>query len=158
IRSIYVVEGDLLKPQELVATLDATLERLAEVGRGTEVEAAKAEVALLRAGTRGEEIRSMQAQVRAAEENEALVRQDLERERKLQERAATAKSVVEDLERRLAAATADREALAYRLKALRKGARSEEIERAEAQAEAASTAQQLERARVDRYDLRAPHQ
>jgi HlyD family secretion protein len=153
--AVNVRRGAPVRAGEVLATLDDTLERTVSEGREAEARAAQAGVALLRAGSRPEEVRSMQAQLRAAEASETLLHKNLERERNLFAQGAVAAASVDDLESRLQAATATRQGLEHRVRELQNGSRREEITRAEAQASVASQQVKLGGERVDRYVLRA---
>jgi HlyD family secretion protein len=152
---LKVVRGTLVRAGQELAMLDDTLERTTEKGRQAEVNAAQAAVALVRAGSRPEEVRAMEAQLRAAQANEARIERSVSREKKLLTEGAIAQATVDDLESRLHAATAERQSLEHRLRELRNGARRQEIERAEAQAAAAGQQAKLSEERVGRYSLRA---
>jgi len=69
--AVKVLRGATVRAGQELARLDDTLERTAVEGRQAEVSAAKAAVALVRAGSRPEEVRAMQAQLRAAQANES---------------------------------------------------------------------------------------
>jgi HlyD family secretion protein len=152
---LKVARGTPVKAGQELATLDDTLERTAGQGRQAEVSAAEAAVALVRAGSRPEEVRAMEAQLRAAEANEARLERSLVREKKLLAQGAIAQAAVDDLESMHNAATAERQSLEHRLRELRNGARRQEIDRAEAQAAAAGQQVKLSQERVGRYALRA---
>jgi HlyD family secretion protein len=147
--------GSVVHAGDVLAKLDDTLERTASESREAEARAAQASVALLRAGSRPEEVRSMQAQLRAAQASESLLEKNLEREKSLFQQGAVPVASVDDLESRLRSATASRQALEQRLRELQNGARREEIARAEAQASVASQQVKLGDERVERYVLRA---
>jgi HlyD family secretion protein len=153
--AVNVRRGATVHAGEILATLDDTLERTASESREAEARAAQAGVALLKAGSRPEEVRSMQAQLRAAQASESLLQKNLEREKTLFAQGAVAIASVDDLESRLRASTASRQALEQRVRELQNGARREEIARAEAQASVASQQVKLGGERVERYVLRA---
>jgi HlyD family secretion protein len=155
VTQVKVARGQTVKTGDLLAELDDTLERTAKQSREAEAAAARAQVALLRAGNRPEQIRAMEAQIRAARANEALLCQTLARNQKLVESGALAQAQVDDLEHKVQMATADRQALEQQLEALKSGARRQEIASAEARAQATSEAVRLEAERIDRHDLRA---
>jgi HlyD family secretion protein len=155
VAAIHVVRGASLHKGDLVATLDDTLERASRESREARAVAAKADVAVVRAGSRPEEVRAMQAQIRAAEANEALLQQNLAREKKLLEQGSIARASVDDLETRLRAATAEKQALEQRLRELRNGSRRQEIDRAEAQAAVASQEVKIGDERLGLFSLRA---
>lgn len=112
---------------------------------------------LVRAGSRAEDIKALEARVRAAQANEQLILRNLARDRALTDKGAITRADLDETEARARTATADREALEQQLRELRKGSRVEEIQGADAAAAAATTAVQLETERTDRYQLRAPH-
>lgn len=155
VQDVSVVEGDSVKKGEVLASLDASLETLAREGRERDTEVAKAEVALLRAGSRPEEIRSAAAQLSAAKSHEALVDTELKRERALVERGVTPQAAADKLEAELARAKAERRSLQNQVSLLQKGARKEEIERAALRVDALSSAVELESARLARHELRS---
>lgn len=153
--AIKVQRGALVRTGQELARLDDTLERTAGEGRQAEVSAAKAAVALVRAGTRPEEVRAMEAQLRVAQANEARLDRSVVREKKLLQEGAIAQASVDDLESMLHAATAERQSLEHRLRELQAGSRRQEIDRAEAQASIADQQVKLSEERVGRYALRA---
>lgn len=153
--AVNVRRGAAVHAGDVLATLDDVLERTAREGRQAEVHAAKAQVALVRAGSRPEEVRSMQAQLRVAEANESLWERKLTREKSLLDQGAVAPAGVDDIESRLRAATAERQSLEHRVRELQNGARRQEIDRAEAQATVADQQAKLGEERVHRFTLRA---
>jgi HlyD family secretion protein len=152
---VAVDRGDTVKAKERLATLDDSLERTARESRAAEASAASAQVSLLKAGSRPEEIRSVAAQVRAARASEALLDKNAKRERGLLKKGVSTQSALDQIEARLSEATAQRQSLQHRLQALREGARKQEIQGAEAKATAADKAVSLEDDRIRRYELHA---
>src|SRR5204863_633405 len=120
------------------------------------LDAATAQAALLKAGSRAEDVRSMDAQVRAARANEDLLGRNLAREKALLARSASTEAAVDELSGRLDAAKADRQALEQKLASLRRGSRVEEQRGAEAHVAAAQAAVQLEEERLTRHELFSP--
>src|SRR5690606_3793536 len=118
-----------------------------------EAAAAEAQVQLLEAGPRREELAALAARVRAARANEERIAQALERERSLERRGASTRATVDDLDKQLAAAKASRQGLEQELAALRKGARDPERQGAAAHAEAAERSVALSDARIARHLL-----
>jgi len=153
--AVKVQRGAAVHAGQELATLDDTLERTAGEGRQAEASAAKAAAALVRAGSRPEEVRAMQAQLRAAEANESRLERSVTREKKLLQEGAIARASVDDLESMLHAATAERQSLEHRLRELQNGSRRQEIDRVEAQATVADQQAKLSHERVGRYALRA---
>jgi HlyD family secretion protein len=156
VQSVEVHEGDWVQPGAPLAALDPALATQAKSAREREADAARAQVSVVEAGSRKEEIRSAEAQVRAARATENLLGSNLTRERTLKERGASTAEVVDEIQGRLDRAVAERQALEERLAALRKGARSEEVEAARARAVATEAAVALERERIARHAIAAP--
>jgi HlyD family secretion protein len=150
-----VVEGQTVRAGDLVARLDDTLEKSARDARAAEAQALRDQLGLLKSGARAEDIRAMEAQVRAARSSEALLRTNAQRMRKLYEGQAAPPSSVDQLEADLGRATAQREALEQNLSALRHGARPQEIGMALNRLASAEAEVALEETRIKRYALRA---
>lgn len=147
--------GEHVRAGEVLATLDDTLARTAVAGREAQAAAAKARAELVRAGSRVEDIRIVEAQLRAAEATEALAQKNLARDRRLVERGALTQSVLDESETRVQTAMAQVQTLRQQLRELRAGARRQEITGAHAEATAADVAARLEAERVARYQLHA---
>jgi hypothetical protein len=126
ITTLDAVRGGVLDAKARVAALDSAVETTMRDARRGELEGAAAQVALLKAGSRAEDIRGMDAQVRAARANEDLLGRNLAREKALLARSASTEAAVDELHGRLDAATAERQALEQKLASLRRGSRSEE--------------------------------
>jgi len=156
VERVDVQRGDAVKGAASLASLDSSLEKTAREARAAEADAAKAQVALLKAGARPEEVRAMEARVRSIKTTEALLTKNLARERELEKRGVTSRAVVDEIETKLAATSADRQSLEQQLKALRSGARSQEIKGAKSRAEALDKTLSVQTERVDRHVLRAP--
>ncbi|MBA3538576.1 MAG: HlyD family efflux transporter periplasmic adaptor subunit, partial [Deltaproteobacteria bacterium] len=110
---------------------------------------------LVRRGSRIEDIRAVEARLRAATATRELVRKNLARDRALLAKAAIPRATIDESEARRQSATSEVQALQQQLRELRRGPRREEIETAVAQAGAAELAARLEVERRDRYRLRA---
>jgi len=152
---VAVVEGQPLRGGDVIARLDDSLERSARDARAAEAQAARDQLSLLRSGARAEDVRAMEAQVRAARAGEALLQTNLARTRKLFEGHAVPAATVDELESELGRATAQRQGLEQNLQALRHGARPQEIESALHRLDAAQSAVTLEEERLRRHVLRA---
>jgi HlyD family secretion protein len=150
-----VVEGQVVKAGDLLARLDDTLEKSARDARAAEAQAMHDQLGLLKSGARAEDIRAMEAQVRAARSSEGLLRTNLARMRKLYEGQAAPTASVDQLESDFGRATAQREGLEQNLSALRHGARPQEIEIALHRLASAEAEVALEDNRLQRYALRA---
>jgi len=156
VASIDVHEGDVAPAGKVLAALDDELGRSVRAAREGEAEALGAQASLMDAGPRTEDVSSMAARVRAARAAEKLIADNLARERQLAARNVTPQSMVDDLERQLERARAERQAVESSLQALRKGARPQERDSAAARARAAEAAVTLETERLERYRLTTP--
>jgi HlyD family secretion protein len=152
---VKVDEGARVEAGVEIAKLDDTLERIAREARAAEIAAARAQVELLRAGARPEDVRAMGARIRAAQASESLISQNLDRQRALAARGAAPTARTDDLSAQLDQARAQTASLAQQQRALRSGARDEEIAIAEARLSAAETALRAADERLSRYVLRA---
>ena len=149
------VEGQTVRAGDLMARLDDTLEKSAREARAAEAQALRDQLSLLKSGARAEDIRAMEAQVRAARASESLLRTNTQRMRKLQEGQAATPASVDQMASDLNRATAQREGLEQNLSALRRGARPQELEMALHRLAAAEAEVALEDTRIQRYALRA---
>lgn len=138
--AVAVREGQWVKEGEELARLDDTLERLGREARAAEARAATAQVDLLLAGAREEDIKSLREELGAARSAESLAHTELERARTLAGRGITTAAQLDGVKGALEQATARRRNMEFRLASLKSGARSQEIEAAQARAEAAATA------------------
>src|SRR5688572_28249895 len=155
LQTVDVEEGARVEPGQIIARLDDSLERIARDARVAEVEAAQAQVALVRAGSRPEEVRAVGAQIQAVRASETLLTTNLERQSQLASRGAAPAARTDELEAQLAQARAQRASLSQQQRALRTGARDEEIAVAVARLHAAETGLRAAEERLTRYVLRA---
>jgi multidrug resistance efflux pump len=137
VTKLDIQRGDAVTAGAAIAALDDTLERANRAGRLAEIHLAQAQLNLLQHGARPGEKRRAHAEVEAANATEALLRQNLERAKRLAASGATASAAVDDLQGQLAAATAKRMALEEQARLISDGSRSEDIEAAQARLEAA---------------------
>jgi HlyD family secretion protein len=156
LETIAVREGDVVTADQVLATMDDRLERTVREARAQDAAAARAQASLTRAGARSEEIRAMAAEVEAARAAEQLAKTNLDREERLLAAGASTRAAVDQLSGRQRAASAERRAAEQKLRALREGARSQEVAGAEARAGAAAAGESLASQRVDLYHLHAP--
>jgi HlyD family secretion protein len=152
---VEVVEGDRVGPDALIAELDSAIQRSSRAAHEAEVAAAKSNIAVARAGARGEEIRSMEARVRAAKAHEDLITKNLSRDRVLAQTGVIAQSVVDNQEGELARAIAERQSIEQSVALLKRGGRREDIQAAESRAEAAASALAMDDLRIARHELKA---
>lgn len=153
--AVPVARGDVIAEGQVLAQLDDTLAKGARDVRAEEVDAAKAQVALLRAGSRHEDIAALQAQLRGAKATEAALEKEVDRTRTLQATGSIPAVALDDAEARLSRTRAERESLEARLHGVVVGARPEELAVAEARVEAALAAVALEDQRLARHVLHA---
>ncbi len=153
--AVPVARGDLVAEGQVLAQLDDSLAKGARDLRAEEVDAAKAQVALLHAGSRRDDIALVQAQLRGAQATEAALVKETNRVRDLTAAGSAPAASLDDVEARLSRARAEREALEARLHGVVVGPRPEEIAVAEARVEAAIAAVSLEDQRLARHLLHA---
>ncbi|MES1183006.1 MAG: HlyD family efflux transporter periplasmic adaptor subunit [Myxococcales bacterium] len=153
---LLVKEGDLIEAGALLARIDDGLEKSSRDAQASQVAVARQQASAVKAGARGEELRSLSARVDAAKATETLLQKQVARERTLVEKGAIAPAALDDLEGQLARSSAEREALEHNLKLVRQGARQEDVSVAEARADAATAALEMNDARLERHELRAP--
>lgn len=156
--NLPVKVGDRVEPQQEIATLDPALEAFNAELRRAERRAAEAQVSLLRSGARGTDVRALASQLAGAREREATEARNVTRQRGLTETGAVGTAVLDEAEARLTAARTTRTSLESQLRGLRDGARSEELEIAQARADAAGVAVRAVDARLARHHLHAPSQ
>ena len=153
---LLVKEGDVVEPGAVLARIDDGLEKSSRDAQAGQVEVAKQQASAVKAGARGEEVRSLQARVDAAKATEQLLQKQATRDRTLVDKGAIAAASLDDVEAQLARASAERDSLEHNLKLLRQGARHEDVSVAEARAQAASAVLEMNDARLVRHELRAP--
>ncbi len=156
LRELLVDEGDVVEAGAVLARIDPGLEQSSRNASASQAEVAKQQVSAVKAGARGEEVRSLTARLSAAKANEDLLVKQAARERQLLASGAVAAASADDVEARLARATAERQAMEHDLKLLRQGARSEDVAVANARARAALAALEQNDARLERHELHAP--
>jgi len=156
VKELRVARGDTVTAGQVVAALDDQLERENREARAREADAARADLALVRAGTREEDVRAAAAEVRNAKAQEARIRDNVQRQRRLLQENAVPEASVIDVEKQLAAAIAAREGAEERLRALAKGSRPEQIAVAEARLAGAEQQVAVLDERLRRYQLHAP--
>jgi HlyD family secretion protein len=155
ITRVLVEEGDHFEADAELAALDDSLDRTMREGQAAEARAARAQSDLVRAGARPEDVRAMAADVRGADEAEKLLSRSLDRQRVLASNGVSTAARTEELELQLAQARERRAGLAQRWRAVKAGARVEEIAAAEARAAAAEAALRATDERLGLFTLRA---
>jgi HlyD family secretion protein len=156
ISSLEVKAGTAVKKGQVVAQLDDALDKATRDVRAHELDAAKADLALLHAGSRVEDIRAARAELDAAQANEDVIAKEAAREKHLLDTGATTGSRLDELDAQLARARGDRQAKQQKLAELAKGARVEEIARLDARVAEAEDAVEVADRQLERHVLKAP--
>jgi HlyD family secretion protein len=155
VEAVPVRRGDVIEDGQLVAKLDDSIGRLTRDVRADDANTARADLALIRAGSRAEDIAAIAADVRAATAAEEFARKTADRARALHGSGALPVSELDHAVADLDRAVAQRKSIEERLMAARHGSRPEEISRAKARFESARDALELENARLLHYELHA---
>jgi HlyD family secretion protein len=155
LREIRFDRGDIIEEGAVIAILDDTAELPVLLARKAELARARANAALVYAGPRVEEVRSTMAELDGARAALHEARANLDRHRNLPKEAATARSLVSELEAAYAQSKAQVRVLQERLKQLRIGARPEELAAVDAEVTAAEAAVEAERERLALYSMEA---
>jgi HlyD family secretion protein len=148
--------GQQVRAGDVVAREDDSVDRELRALRLREIDSARADLVLVEAGTRVEDVRAARAQLAAARVTEASRARDLERERALVAAGALPRARLDVLEPQLAQARGEREALEQRARALTKGSREEEIARIAARVAQAEEALAVEERRLEKRALVSP--
>lgn len=153
---VSVTRGATLQVGAPLAKLDDTLELPVRDLRAAEIAGADAQVRLLRAGARSEELRAAEADIAAIAAQQQEVATQLRRQSALYASGAAPEATVDNLKAELSALGERKRGLEQRLKAVRAGARADEIVVAQARADAARASLALTEAKLARYALRSP--
>jgi len=155
LREIRFDRGDVIEEGTLIAVLDDTAELPILLAREADLARTRANAALVYAGPRVEEVRSTMAELDGARATLREAKANLDRHRNLPEQAATARSLISELEAAYAQSRAQVRMLQQRLKQMRKGARPEELAASDAAVTAAEAAVDAEKERLALYSLRS---
>jgi HlyD family secretion protein len=155
VASVPVSRGDIVKAGQVLAQLDDTLQKLTVESREKDQAAAQADLALLEAGTRKEDVAAAADEVHAAAASEDVAHKSADRVRALFAQGALPQADVDKANGDLDHAAAERRSLDQRLQAMRRGSRPEEIARSRARVDQARSVLALEQERLARYALRA---
>ncbi|MCA9649432.1 MAG: HlyD family efflux transporter periplasmic adaptor subunit [Myxococcales bacterium] len=155
---LAVEEGMLLAKGDVIGRLDDTLERLGRDGQAAQAKAVRKQLALIEAGSRPEDIKQLRASLKAARSAEELADRTFVREQGLTDKGIGRDADLDAATSAKTAATAKRQEIEQSLARARHGAREEEIEVAEAQAEAAEAAVKAADARIARHVLHSEHE
>jgi HlyD family secretion protein len=155
VERVPIHRGDRLKKGDVLAQVDPTLERIERDTRADELTGARADLALLEAGSRREDIAAEAAQLHAAEASLSLAQTQRDRTAALRASQALPQSELDRAEADLSRAKHERDSLAERVTGLRRGARTEEVARARARVAAAESTLALAEARLDKCVVHA---
>jgi len=156
LRNLWVRRGDRVQAGDRVAAIDDSLEQAATRARRSESEAASARAAVTQAGSRPEELRGLEARVRAADASVRQLSDNLRRQTQLLEQGAAPPALVDELRAQLDRATAERDALAQSLALSSKGPRREEIAAQRSQAAASAALLDAQQRREQGFEISAP--
>jgi len=155
VESVDVRRGDLVADAQVLSKLDDTMAKLQADASEQDANASQADLALLLAGSRKEDVASLADELQGAASNESLQRTTAERTRALFADGALPKAELDKAEADLRRAVSDRQSLEQKLAALRHGARAEEITRARARVAQAQAQLALQRELLARHVLHA---
>jgi HlyD family secretion protein len=156
VKSLPFERGQDVGVDQVLGELDDGLERPLRDARAAEVTAALAQLHLVEAGPRREEIRATRAELEAVNTQRTLAARTLERQLDLAASGASASSRRDEIDAQIATLQGRARGLEQQLLALRHGARVEEIEAAEARVAAATAALVATDARLARFALESP--
>jgi HlyD family secretion protein len=156
VAAVEVQRGDRLEADAILIRLDDTLERPLRDARAAELEIARAQLRLLEAGSRPEEVRGAVVELDAVKQQLVVAERQRVRQASLVQGGAAPLSVLDTLEGEISSLEGRKHVLEQQLRVLRHGARAEEIEAAEARVAAAAAALATVEARLTRYVLATP--
>jgi HlyD family secretion protein len=155
VSDLKVARGDRVLADAILLTLDDGMERPLRDARQAELAFARAQLELLQAGARPEEIRGARVELRTVEQRIEVARRNQTRQAGLVEHGALAPSVLDVLEAEITTLEGHRDVLQQRVRGLRSGARDQEISAATARVDSAMAALAALDARLSRYTLHA---
>ncbi len=155
---VEVKEGDVLKKNGPIAALDDALVTMSRDVRKADVSLAEAQLNLLQAGARPQEVRGTQAELESVRAQEKLLQDIVKRQQSLVDAGAVAGATLDDLAMQAARFEGQRRALGEKLAAQKSGARKEELEAARARLVAAETGLAAEQEKLDRHQLFSPRE
>lgn len=153
VEKVAVKEGDRLEGKVLIASLDESLTRPERDARAAELAAAKAQLALIEAGARKEEIRALEAEIASVREQEAVLARQRNRQQRLTSEGAAPSALLDEFDAQATTLAGRRAVLTERLRQLRNGARPEEVEAARAKVQALEAGLNAVDARLSRFQL-----
>jgi HlyD family secretion protein len=148
-----VDEGDHVEGRKVVARLDDSVMVPERAARAAELDAQRAQLALLEAGARREDVRAAAAELESVRQQEQVLSRQRERQEQLQASGASPRSLLDGLDAQESQLSGQRGVLEEKLRALRGGARAEELMAARARVRALEAQLQLVDARLQRHEL-----
>jgi HlyD family secretion protein len=149
-----VDEGvQLREGRQVVARLDDSLVVPERAARAAELDAQKAQLALLEAGARQEDVRSAAAELESIRQQETVLARQRKRQEELSASGAVAKSLLDTFDAQASQLSGQRGVLEEKLRRLRGGARAEELMAARAQVRALEATLALVEARQAKHEL-----
>jgi HlyD family secretion protein len=150
---VAVREGDHLEGTVVVAKLDESLARPERDARAAELDAARAELALLEAGSRNEDIRAAEADLASVIQQQDVLARQRQRQLDLVRAGAAPSATIDDFDAQATTLKGRRDVQEQRLRALRTGARKQEIEAARARVNGLQAALMSADAQLARFEL-----
>ena len=156
VTTLHVSENDAVSAGELIMSLEDDTQRLQMEQAYAAWQAAQASLDKANTGARPEELENARATLAQSRRDLDLARSNFERQRSLYESGGLSTAAFEQAENRVAAAETQLENARRSLQLLETGARDEDLNAAQAQAESARKQYELARLRVDHAKIRAP--
>jgi HlyD family secretion protein len=153
VEAVKVVEGQALHGDTTLAVLDETMARAERETRAADLEAAKAQLDLLEAGARTEDVRAIEVELKSVVDQETVLARQRQRQEQLTKSGAAASATLDDLDARASSLAGRRDVLEQRLRGMRAGARKQEIEAARAKVKALEAALLAADVRLGRFAL-----
>jgi HlyD family secretion protein len=153
---VSATPGAAVVAGQMLVRLDDSLERPVRDARLAEIDAARAQLSLVQAGPRAEEIRAADAELRAVREQEGLLEGRRTRQTALIASGALATATLDELDSTLSSLVGRREVIEERIRGLRRGARSEEVDAAEARLHVAQAGLATADTRLSHHVLSSP--
>jgi len=153
IDELAVREGDHVQAGQRVAKLDDALAVPERAARAAELEAQRAQLALLEAGARREDVRAAAADLESLKQQEQVLARQRARQVQLTSSGAVPSSALDTFDSQVSALEGRRSVAEERLRVLRGGARAEELAAARASVRALESGLEALDARIARYAL-----
>lgn len=149
-------EGDAVQAGQLIATLDATDYELTLRAATAQMEAARAALAALQAGTRAQELRAAEAKLTQTQADLEYARAEFQRVAELVPKKLAAQSQLDQARQRQNVTLAGVEQARQSLALLREGPRQEDIDQAAATLRARQAAVETAQRQLDYTESRSP--